>query len=71
MTDERINELRQYPELKTVREVAQHLRVDDTTVRRWIKNGTLNAIRLPGRGKRESYRITVETIRQIDSDYQG
>ena len=26
-------------DLLTVREVAEQLRVDDTTVRRWIKNG--------------------------------
>ena len=26
-------------DLLTVREVAKQLRVDDTTVRRWIKNG--------------------------------
>ncbi len=71
MTDEQNNEEQQYPELRTVHEVAQHLRVDDTTVRRWIKNGALDAIRLPKRGKREGYRITVETIQQIDSSYQG
>ena len=31
-------------DLLTVREVANQLRVDDTTVRRWIKNGILEAI---------------------------
>ena len=31
-------------DLLTVREVAIQLRVDDTTVRRWIKNGALEAI---------------------------
>jgi excisionase family DNA binding protein len=34
----------------TVREVARRLRVDDTTVRRWIKSGALEAITLPHRG---------------------
>jgi len=34
-------------DLLTVREVAKQLRVDDTTVRRWIKNGVLEAITLP------------------------
>lgn len=43
--------------LLTVREVARRLRVDDTTVRRWIKTGTLEAIRLPHRSTREIYRI--------------
>jgi excisionase family DNA binding protein len=45
------------PELHTVREVAKRLRVDDTTVRRWIKSGTLEAIALPHRGKRQAYRV--------------
>ncbi len=34
-------------ELLTVREVARRLRVDDTTVRRWIKSGALEAVTLP------------------------
>ncbi len=37
-------------ELLTVSEVAKQLRVDDTTVRRWIKTGILEAITLPHRG---------------------
>jgi len=44
-------------DLLTVREVAKQLRVDDTTVRRWIKNGALEAITLPHRGTRQAYRI--------------
>lgn len=44
-------------ELLTVREVAQRLRVDETTVRRWIKTGALEAITLPNQGKRHSYRV--------------
>jgi len=49
-------------ELRTVREVARRLRVDDTTVRRWIKNGALEAISLPHRGKRQAYRIRRSTL---------
>ena len=49
-------------DLLTVREVAQKLRVDDTTVRRWIKNGVLEAITLPHRGARQAYRIRRSTI---------
>ena len=41
-------------DLLTVREVAKQLRVDDTTVRRWIKNGVLEAITLPHRGTRQA-----------------
>ena len=46
----------------TVREVAKRLRVDDTTVRRWIKNGSMEAITLPHRGTRQAYRIKKQTF---------
>ncbi|WP_242527432.1 helix-turn-helix domain-containing protein [Ktedonosporobacter rubrisoli] len=49
-------------ELLTVREVARHLRVDDTTVRRWIKTGALEAVTLPHRGKRRGYRVRKMTL---------
>ncbi len=49
-------------ELLTVREVARRLRVDDTTVRRWIKSGALGAITLPHRGKRQAYRVKRSTM---------
>jgi excisionase family DNA binding protein len=49
-------------ELLTVREVARRLRVDDTTVRRWIKTGALEAISLPHKGKRQAYRIKKSTL---------
>ncbi len=49
-------------DLLTVREVANQLRVDDTTVRRWIKNGILEAITLPHRGLRQAYRIRRSTL---------
>ena len=52
----------QKEELLTVREVARRLRVDDTTVRRWIKSGALQAITLPHRGKRQAYRIKKSTL---------
>jgi len=48
--------------LLTVHEVAQRLRVDDTTVRRWIKSGALEAITLPHQGKRQAYRIKKSTL---------
>jgi excisionase family DNA binding protein len=44
-------------ELLTVREVARRLRVDDSTVRRWIRSGALEAITLPHRGRRQTHRI--------------
>lgn len=49
-------------DLLTVREVAKQLRVDDTTVRRWIKNGVLEAISLPHKGARQAYRIRKSTL---------
>ena len=52
-------------ELLTVREVAKRLRVDDTTVRRWIKSGALEAITLPHRGKRQAYRVKKSTLDQL------
>jgi excisionase family DNA binding protein len=60
-----------YGELKTVREVARHFRVDDTTVRRWIKSGAMEAVSLPHSGLRQAYRIKVETIQKFDPSYQG
>jgi excisionase family DNA binding protein len=49
-------------DLLTVSEVAQQLRVDDTTVRRWIKNGVLEAVTLPHVGQRQSYRVRRRTL---------
>jgi excisionase family DNA binding protein len=51
--------------LLTVKEVARRLRVDDTTCRRWIKNGALEAIPLPSRSKRHEYRIRQSTLDRI------
>ena len=51
-----------HDELLTVREVARRLRVDDTTVRRWIKSGALEAITLPHRAKRQAYRVKQSTL---------
>ena len=52
-------------ELLTVREVAHRLRVDDTTVRRWIKSGALEAVTLPHRGRRQAYRIKTSTMNKL------
>ena len=52
-------------ELLTVHEVAKRLRVDDTTVRRWIKSGALEAITLPHRGKRQAYRVKRSTMDKL------
>ena len=52
----------QQEDLFTVSEVARRLRVDDTTVRRWINSGALEAITLPHMGKRQAYRIKKSTL---------
>jgi excisionase family DNA binding protein len=51
--------------LLTVHEVARTLRVDDTTVRRWIKKGILDAVILPHVNAREAYRIKRETLENL------
>jgi len=53
--------------LLTLRQVANELLVDDTTVRRWIKNGVLDAITLPAApdAKRQSYRVRRETMHKL------
>lgn len=48
-------------DLLTVKEVARELRVDETTIRRWIKNGVLPAISLPKQTKKH-YRIKADTV---------
>ena len=57
-----MEEKRETEELLTVHEVSSRLRVDDTTVRRWIKMGALEAISLPRRGMRQTYRIKKATL---------
>lgn len=54
--------------LLTVREVAQQLRVDATTVRRWITNGSLEAVTLPHGGKRKAYRIKQSTLDTVTGE---
>ncbi len=52
-------------DLMTVREVAAALRVDDTTVRRWIHQGILPAVQLPGLQKYKKYRIKRTELARI------
>ena len=51
--------------LLTVPEVAQHLCVTDTTVRKWIKEGKLEAVALPHGRKCTRYRVRRETLHLI------
>ncbi len=52
-------------DLLTVEEVARILRWDTTTVRRHIINGSLEAVKLPHKGKRQSYRIKKAVLEKI------
>jgi excisionase family DNA binding protein len=52
-------------DLLTVSEVAKILRVDTTTVRRWIKQGALEAVILPHANIRQAYRIKRETLKNV------
>ena len=52
-------------ELLTVQEVARLLRVDEATVRRWVKGGMLKAVTLPCVGGRQVYRIRRETFNKL------
>ena len=51
--------------LLTVSEVARTLRVDDATVRRWVKQGVLEAVVLPHVNSRQVYRIKRETLDRV------
>lgn len=55
-------------DLLTVREVAKILRVDDTTVRRWVKQGALEAVVLPHVRTRQAYRIKRGTLDRVLGD---
>ena len=52
-------------ELLTVQETADILRVDATTVRRWVKQGTFEAVKLPHLNARQAYRIKRETLEKL------
>jgi hypothetical protein len=52
-------------ELLTVREVARIFRVDDTTVRRWIKQGVLEAVPLPHVSNRVAHRVFRRTVDNV------
>lgn len=52
-------------DLLTVKEVAKALRVDETTVRRWIKRRLMEAVTLPHLGNRESYRIKRHVLERL------
>jgi len=58
-------------EILTPSEVARILRVDPTTVRRWIKQGVLEAVLLSGVGGRQAYGIKPETLEKLFGEQQS
>lgn len=52
-------------DLLTVSEVARILRVDDTTIRRWAKQGVLEVVTLPHVNTRRGYRIKRSTLNLV------
>lgn len=53
-------------ELLKVAEVARLLRVNDTTVRRWVKGGVLEAVVLPHVSRRRQvYRVHRSTLDRL------
>jgi excisionase family DNA binding protein len=52
-------------DLLTISEVARILRVDDTTVRRWVKQGALEAVVLPHVNERQGYRVRRSTLERL------
>ena len=52
-------------EFLTVKEVALLLRVDNSTVRRWIKRGVLAAVTLPHTGIRQVFRVRRSTLETL------
>jgi excisionase family DNA binding protein len=57
-------------DLLTVREVARRLRTDETTVRRWVKKGAMEAVTLPHLGKRQAYRIKKREVRKFWPEFE-
>lgn len=51
--------------LLTIGEVAKQLRVDSTTVRRWINNGVMEAVILPHANPRKSYRVRASVLETL------
>lgn len=56
------------PDLLTIREVAQLLRVSPLTIKRWGKKGKLPAIRINSRGDRRYKKDVVLRLLGVESE---
>jgi len=61
-------DLKNLPDLLTVREVADLLRVSPLTLKRWGKRGKLPAIRINSRGDRRYKKEQVQWLLGINPD---
>ena len=64
-------DLNNLPDLLTVREVAEILRVSPLTIKRWGKRGKLPAIRINSRGDRRYRKEQVLYLLGINPDQQA
>lgn len=66
--DDKQLDINNLPDLLTVREVAQLLRVSPLTIKRWGKRGKLPAIRINSRGDRRYRKDQVLWLLGIDPE---
>lgn len=69
MADKKID-IHNLPDLLTVREVAELLRVSPLTIKRWGTRGKLPAIRINSRGDRRYRKEQVQYLLGINPDEQ-
>jgi excisionase family DNA binding protein len=67
MADKKSIKLNDLPDLLTVREVSDILRVSPLTIKRWGKRGKLSAIRINSRGDRRYRKEAVLWLLGIQS----
>ncbi len=69
MSDKKRLNLQDLPDLLTVREVAELLRVSPLTIKRWGKRGKLPAIRINSRGDRRYKKEAVLWLLGMEQKY--
>jgi len=50
----------------TIAELAEHLKLNERTIRRWIQGGKIEAVAIPGRGKKATeWRIPQRAVEAL------